>query len=76
MGQINLYSSATDKVPHSVESLWLYPLETSGQEEVWEYHLPIQLVLGGKRLATVQLRAAIRSLLWMGEALRPQLLPI
>lgn len=47
-GQINLYSSAT----LSGVSLAL----SSGnlrQEEVWECHLPIQLVLGGKSLATV-----------------------
>ena len=32
MGQINLYSSATDKAPHSVESLWLYPWESQARK--------------------------------------------
>lgn len=37
--------------------------------------MPIQLVLGGKSLATVQLRAAIRSLFWMGEAVEASASP-
>lgn len=74
---VHLWDTLTSTLlSHSGESLWLCPLGTPGQEEVWECHLPIQLILGGKRLATVQLGAAIWSLLWMGKAVRPQLLPI
>lgn len=50
MDQIILYSSATDKAPYSVKSLWLCPLGTSGQEEVQDVTYLYSLYLEAKAL--------------------------
>ena len=50
MGQINLYSSATDKVPHSVESLWLYPWEPQGRKRYGSVTYLYSLYLEAKAL--------------------------